>query len=60
MIESEDKPPLRSARVLIIGLVSVIVVLGLALVGLAIVRPAMPAEKPPDANALANSTNEHP
>jgi hypothetical protein len=36
----------------------VIVVLGLALVGLAIVRPAIPAEKPPDANALANSTNE--
>ncbi len=48
---------IRSTRVLIIGLVAVIVVLGLALVTLAIVQPAVPAQ-PERVDALASSKDE--
>ena len=58
MTENGTTPSIRSARVLIIGLVAVIVVLGLALVALAIGRPAGPAEVAADVNVLANSSNE--
>ena len=56
---SEQSPPnvMRSARLLIIGLVAVILVLGLALIILAIGQPApaaLSAERP---DALANSTD---
>jgi hydroxylamine dehydrogenase len=48
---------LRSGRVLIIGLVAVIVVIGLALVVFAIGQPAVPPETE-RVNALANSQDE--
>jgi hypothetical protein len=48
---------MRSARLLIVGLVAVILVLGLALISLAIGRPAAPTETA-RIDALANSTNE--
>ncbi len=48
---------MRTARVLIIGLIAVIVVLGLALVILAIVQPAVPVQTEA-IDALANSKDE--
>lgn len=57
--DQSDKPRslLGPARILIIGLVAVIVVLGLGLVMLAIGQPATPAE-PERVDALANSDDE--
>jgi hydroxylamine dehydrogenase len=54
-----DRPHnlMRSARVLIIGLIAVIVVLGLALVILAIVQPTVPVQTE-GIDALANSKDE--
>jgi len=51
---------IRSTRVLIIGLVAVIVVLGLALIAVTIARTSLPApgEQAERVNALANSTDE--
>lgn len=50
------RDPLQTARVLIIGLVAVIVVLGFVLIVQAIARPAVPLAEEPR-NALAGSTN---
>ncbi|HEY4687848.1 MAG TPA: multiheme c-type cytochrome [Anaerolineae bacterium] len=58
MNTSEPRNVLRSTRLLIIGLVAVILVLGLALIALAIGRPATPAELAQEADALANSTDD--
>lgn len=57
MAETEGKDSIRSARLLIIGLVVVIVVLGLALIVLAIGQGASRSEKE-QINALADSTDE--
>ena len=57
MAASEGKNGLRSARLLIIGLVAVIVVLGLALIVLAISRGASRAEAQ-RIDVLADSTDE--
>jgi len=57
--DHSDQPQnsIGPARVLIIGLVAVLVVLGLALVGLAIGQPAVPVETK-RADALVNSDDE--
>lgn len=57
MAESEGPDGLRSARLLLIGLVAVIVVLGLALIVVAIGRGASRAEKE-QIDALADSSDE--
>ena len=57
MAESEGSDGSRSARLLIIGVVAVIVVLGLALIVLAIGQGASRAEKE-QINALADSSDE--
>jgi hydroxylamine dehydrogenase len=57
MAESEGQDGSRSARLLIIGVVAVIVVLGLALIVLAIGQGASRAEKE-QINALADSSDE--
>ncbi len=54
---SESNSLIRSMRMLLIGLVAVILVLGLALMALAIGRAATPAERA-RVNALARSDNE--
>ena len=55
----QEIPPLwRRLRVLVIGLVVVIVVLGLALIVLAISRSGAPRAEVEQINALANSDNE--
>ena len=57
MSDHEPQGVFSASRVLIVGLVAVIVVLGFALVVMAIGKPAMPpAEQPVD--ALADSTDE--
>jgi hypothetical protein len=57
MTPNETQNPLVSARLLIIGLIAVVVVLGLALVVLAIGQPGAPAEAK-RVNALASSRDE--
>ena len=57
MSTSEPQDAMRSARLLVIGLVVVILVLGLALIAMAIGRPAAPAETGLQVDALANSTD---
>ena len=57
MTEQDRQPGIHSFRVLIIGLIAVIVVLGLALVIQAIGRSAVPAEER-RIDALANSLDE--
>src|SRR3972149_8006513 len=58
MNTSDPRNVLRSTRLLIIGLVAVILVLGLALIARASGRPATPAELAQEADALANSTDD--
>ena len=58
MAPDEQQSAVRSARVLVIGLVVVIVVLGLALIALAIGRDAAPVAEDEPANALENSRDE--
>ncbi len=57
MAQGGQQNLVRSTRVLIIGLVAVIVVLGLALIVLAIARSVAPAQTEP-VNALARSKDE--
>lgn len=57
MTSPEPRKVMRSARLLIVGLVAVIVVLGLSLVMLAIGRSTAPVE-PGEVDALANSTDQ--
>jgi len=57
MAHNEQRNPLYSARVLVVGLVAVIVVAGLAVVALAVGRSAAPAEEE-RADALASSKDE--
>jgi hypothetical protein len=57
MTEDQPKEPLRGARLLIIGLVSVVLVLGFALVVLTI-RQAGQRVEPEAVDALANSDDE--
>jgi hypothetical protein len=54
----EPKSLLRSTRVLIIGLVAVIVVLGLALIMLTVGQSATPTAESERVNVLADSNNE--
>lgn len=59
MTGSENQSPVQAMRVLIIGLVAVIIVLGLALILLAMGgRPGQPQAPGERVNALENSTNE--
>jgi len=57
MTESKPQGLVRSMRLLVAGLVAVILVLGMALMALAIGRAATPAERE-QVNALARSDNE--
>jgi hypothetical protein len=58
MSQSESQGDVRSARLLIIGLVAVIIVIGLALVALVIGRTVTPAAEEERVDALANSNDE--
>ena len=58
MSEQQPQNALKSARVLVIGLVAVVLVLGLALIILAIGQPAPVASSEERPNALANSSDE--
>lgn len=58
MSTNEPQNVMRSARLLVIGLVAVILVLGLALIGLAIGRPAGAPAQAEQVDALAGSTDE--
>src|SRR5262245_53810021 len=61
MTTNPEKPsnPIHGARVLVIGLVGVILVLGLALVALTIGQStALTTTEPEQVNALANSDNQ--
>jgi hydroxylamine dehydrogenase len=58
MTETDHHNIIQSARLLIIGLVAVIVVLGLALIVLAIGQPASIATGPALPNALENSRDD--
>jgi hypothetical protein len=55
---NESQNLMRSMRVLVVGLVVVIVVLGLALLMLTIGRSAAPTIQPERVNALTNSDDE--
>lgn len=55
---AETKQPMQISRVLILGLVVVIIVLGAALIIMAITRSGQPVSEETRPNALANSNNE--